>query len=139
MLVEDKAVDVVNFPLRPMLNSLLYALAWLVLAITFVSIRLIVVLATHSRATKNPRPKITIPPAKADGASRKATLALFLGSGGHTAEMFRLIAGVNWDRYDTRIYIVTAEDSMSLNRALELEKVIGSGQVSTISTQIDRF
>ena len=50
-------------------------------------------------------------------------------SGGHTAEMMRLLAGVNWSRYSTRTYIISSGDSLSEAKALELERSIGSGSV----------
>lgn len=54
-------------------------------------------------------------------------------TGGHTAEMVRLLASVDWTRYSSRIYIVTAGDSLSQTRALELEARIGHGEVSAPS------
>jgi beta-1,4-N-acetylglucosaminyltransferase len=43
--------------------------------------------------------------------------------------MMRLLAGVDWIRYSTRVYIVSSGDQMSEAKALALEKSIGTGSV----------
>ncbi|KAL8290127.1 hypothetical protein RQP46_003066 [Phenoliferia psychrophenolica] len=70
------------------------------------------------------------PPSRTRTSTKRhgeASLAIFLGSGGHTAEMMRLVAGVDWTRYSTRTYIISSGDSLSEEKALQLEKSIGSG------------
>ncbi|GAA5914003.1 hypothetical protein JCM8208_005917 [Rhodotorula glutinis] len=92
------------------------ACAALVLFATAAAIRLFIVLVeTHHR----PRP-----PRPADEAS----LAVFLGSGGHTAEMMRLVAHLDWQRFPTRTWIISSGDTLSEHKALELERTIASGQ-----------
>lgn len=80
----------------------------------------------------------------------EASLAVFLGSGacmpslpsysnaeltcapragGHTAEMMRLVAHLDWQRFRRRVWIVSSGDSLSETKALELEKQIGTGEV----------
>jgi beta-1,4-N-acetylglucosaminyltransferase len=47
--------------------------------------------------------------------------------------MMRLVAGVDWNRYHRRTYVVSSGDTHSETKALELEKNIGSGTVSSVS------
>lgn len=51
--------------------------------------------------------------------------------GGHTAEMMRLLGGVDFERYNSRVYFVSSGDQLSEAKALELERRIGSGDVSS--------
>ncbi|KAJ2745033.1 metalloprotease [Coemansia sp. BCRC 34301] len=48
-------------------------------------------------------------------------LCIVLGSGGHTAEMVRLLSGVDLDRYSQRLYIVSESDLLSLDQIGVLE------------------
>ncbi|KAJ2380245.1 UDP-N-acetylglucosamine transferase subunit [Coemansia sp. RSA 2603] len=48
-------------------------------------------------------------------------LCIVLGSGGHTAEMTRLLQGVDFDRYSQRMYIVGDTDLLSLDQIGVLE------------------
>lgn len=50
-------------------------------------------------------------------------------AGGHTAEMMRLVAHLDWTRYSRRRWIISSGDALSQAKALALEKQIGSGQV----------
>lgn len=50
-------------------------------------------------------------------------------SGGHTAEMMRILDGVDFERYSTRIYLISSGDLLSETKALSLEKKIDSGSV----------
>ncbi|KAI5475889.1 beta-1,4-N-acetylglucosaminyltransferase, glycosyltransferase family 1 protein [Pseudohyphozyma bogoriensis] len=52
----------------------------------------------------------------------KTVLAVVLGSGGHTAEMMRLLKGVDPSRYSHRIYLISSGDTLSELKALQLEK-----------------
>lgn len=121
---------------------LLYALAALISLLLLLSIRLLRVLhRTHSPSrAPPPRP-----------STDEATLAVFLGSGaschscpstrspvltsvtlpgGHTAEMMRLVAHLDFDkRFQRRVWIISNGDGMSEGKALELERRIGSGEV----------
>lgn len=54
-------------------------------------------------------------------------------TGGHTAEMMRLLGGVDFERYNSRVYFVSSGDQLSEAKALELEGHIGSGQVNTLT------
>lgn len=51
----------------------------------------------------------------------KASLAIFMGSGGHTAEMRTLLSSINYERYSPRIYVYCTGDDMSLRAVSELE------------------
>lgn len=124
-----------------MLIPLLLLLNCTVLIVALLSIRLLLVIhRLHARASPPPRRARDAP----------ASLAVFLGSGecetsrdirqslndrlaltgGHTAEMLRLVSGLDWRRYSKRTWIISSGDQLSESKALELEKKIGSGSVS---------
>ncbi|TFK75365.1 oligosaccharide biosynthesis protein Alg14 like protein [Pluteus cervinus] len=51
------------------------------------------------------------------------TLAIFLGSGGHTSEALSLLQALDFERYSKRIYIASQGDSLSISKAVELENL----------------
>ncbi|KAI9676777.1 MAG: UDP-N-acetylglucosamine transferase subunit [Trizodia sp. TS-e1964] len=51
-----------------------------------------------------------------------AHLLVVLGSGGHTAEMFALLRGIDFTNYSCRTYIVSAGDSFSATKAAAFEE-----------------
>ncbi|GAA6058831.1 hypothetical protein JCM10212_002775 [Sporobolomyces blumeae] len=102
-----------------LLHLVLYAVSAAVLLLTVVSIRLLVVLREH-HSDARPRPSRS--------AAEPAHLAVLLGSGGHTAEMMRLVAHLDWTRFSRRTWIISSGDQLSETKALELEREIGSGQ-----------
>ena len=55
--------------------------------------------------------------------SRKssAKVVIVLGSGGHTAEMIRLIEPLNFDKYTRRVYVVSSGDTLSEGKARAFE------------------
>lgn len=58
---------------------------------------------------------------------------MFKFTGGHTAEMMRLVKGLDWRRYSTRVWIISSGDQLSESKALDLEKQIGTGSVRSCS------
>lgn len=46
---------------------------------------------------------------------------IVLGSGGHTAEMFRILRGIDSSKYLPRIYVKASGDNMSANHCLKFE------------------
>ncbi|KAJ2456037.1 metalloprotease [Coemansia sp. RSA 2336] len=54
--------------------------------------------------------------------STEKMLCVVLGSGGHTAEMVRLLQGVEFDRFMERLYIVSSNDMLSLDQIGLVEK-----------------
>jgi beta-1,4-N-acetylglucosaminyltransferase len=56
-------------------------------------------------------------------ASRKssAKIVIVLGSGGHTAEMIRLLESLDFDKYAHRVYLVSSGDTLSEGKARALE------------------
>jgi len=54
-------------------------------------------------------------------STEKSRILVFLGSGGHTGEMLRLLNAVDFDRYAQRTYLVSSGDSLSLAKVAELE------------------
>ncbi|ORY53389.1 oligosaccharide biosynthesis protein Alg14 like-domain-containing protein [Leucosporidium creatinivorum] len=106
-----------------MIVPLLLLLSSLVLAITVLALRLLTVIHhTHARSSPPPRRQQDAP----------ASLAVFLGSGGHTAEMMRLVSGLDWQRYSTRVWIISSGDLLSESKALALEKQIGTGSFTLL-------
>ncbi|KAJ7770179.1 glycosyltransferase family 1 protein [Mycena maculata] len=53
--------------------------------------------------------------------TKTKSLAVFLGSGGHTSEALTLISALDFDRYSPRTYVASEGDSLSLQKAVELE------------------
>jgi len=51
-----------------------------------------------------------------------AKLVVVLGSGGHTAEMFRLLEVLDFDKYTYRLYVVSSGDSLSEGKARTFER-----------------
>ena len=49
------------------------------------------------------------------------TIGVVLGSGGHTAEMFRMIKDLDFKVFDERIYFVTSGDLLSAPKAQKFE------------------
>ena len=68
--------------------------------------------------------------------SRKAgvqvTVAVFLGSGGHTTELLQLVCALPTTRYTQRIYLVSSGDRFSLNKAQELERSLNSTSTAKV-------
>ncbi|KDE07955.1 hypothetical protein MVLG_01861 [Microbotryum lychnidis-dioicae p1A1 Lamole] len=107
------------------LRRWLELLAAVILLITLGIIRLIwVIRTTHANTSSSSHRKRRRPLRQPD---EPASLAVFLGSGGHTAEMMRLLSGVDWDRYSTRTYLIGMGDKMSEDKALALEESINGG------------
>lgn len=46
---------------------------------------------------------------------------IVLGSGGHTAEMLRLLGGMNLDNYTPRVYVIAEGDKMSVEKVEKFE------------------
>ncbi|GAA5987134.1 hypothetical protein JCM10908_001041 [Rhodotorula pacifica] len=100
-------------------RSIAIATALLVLLVCLLALRTAqVIVETHSGRRAPPRRTKT----------DEATLAVFLGSGGHTAEMMRLVAHLDWNRFSNRIWIISSGDTLSETKALALEKSIGKGE-----------
>ncbi|KAG5735118.1 UDP-N-acetylglucosamine transferase subunit ALG14 [Termitomyces sp. T112] len=58
---------------------------------------------------------------KIRGQSRTCSLAVFLGSGGHTAEALTLVSALDFSRYTPRTYIICQGDTLSAQKATSLE------------------
>ncbi|CAE7170550.1 unnamed protein product [Rhizoctonia solani] len=55
--------------------------------------------------------------------SSTRSLAVFLGSGGHTTEALALVSSLDFDKYTPRTYIVSEGDSLSATKAVVLEEL----------------
>lgn len=51
-----------------------------------------------------------------------AKTLIILGSGGHTTEMLRIIAQLNWHNYSPRIYVYAHTDKISIAKVRQLER-----------------
>nr|XP_031858953.1 uncharacterized protein CI109_005621 [Kwoniella shandongensis]KAA5526025.1 hypothetical protein CI109_005621 [Kwoniella shandongensis] len=58
--------------------------------------------------------------------SSKCSIAIFLGSGGHTSEMQTLLSTLDFERYTPRTYIYCHGDEMSLRAIAKLESDKGT-------------
>ena len=52
-----------------------------------------------------------------------ANLVIVLGSGGHTAEMLRLLDSLNFKKYTYRRYVVSSGDTLSEGKARHFEQL----------------
>ena len=58
---------------------------------------------------------------------------IVLGSGGHTAEMLRLLGGMNLRNYSPRVYVVAEGDKMSVDKVEKFESTQASTQEAAAS------
>ena len=57
--------------------------------------------------------------------TRPCKTLVVLGSGGHTAEMLKLLSGVNMPNYSPRTYVVASTDGMSASKVSLFEESVG--------------
>jgi len=55
------------------------------------------------------------------GPTDTCSVAVFLGSGGHTSEMMILLSGLDFARYTPRTYVISEGDQLSAHKAFALE------------------
>lgn len=99
------------------MGTLPYLLAFAIVTSASIFLRLLYVLPAFN--LKQPRPR------KKGQATR---LLIVLGSGGHTAEMFSLLQGLDTSLYTHRSYIVSSGDDFSALKAVEFEETLGAGR-----------
>ena len=75
--------------------------------------------------------KDATPPARKRTSPGRALIVL--GSGGHTAEMLRLVGGMNLHNYTPRVYVVAEEDKMSVDKVEKFESTTSTGCESAVS------
>ncbi|GAA5957646.1 hypothetical protein JCM21900_000779 [Sporobolomyces salmonicolor] len=103
---------------RSYLRLLIYSITAFVALIAAFAVRLALVLHQQHSGRRTPPRR---------SKDEQVTLAVFLGSGGHTAEMMRVVGHLDWKRFSSRIWIISSGDGLSGAKALALEKQIGSG------------
>ncbi|GAA5924570.1 hypothetical protein JCM1841_003425 [Sporobolomyces salmonicolor] len=103
---------------RTYLRLLIYSITAFVSLIAAFAVRLALVLHQQHSGRRTPPRR---------SKDEQVTLAVFLGSGGHTAEMMRVVGHLEWKRFSSRIWIISSGDELSGAKALALEKQIGSG------------
>ncbi|KAF8210339.1 glycosyltransferase family 1 protein [Mycena galopus ATCC 62051] len=89
----------------------------LAVVVGFVIYRIFCTLPTREHAVKSAKTK---------------SLAVFLGSGGHTSEALTLVSALDFNRYSPRTYVISDGDSFSAKKAHELET---SKETSTCPAQ----
>ncbi|KAF9155514.1 UDP-N-acetylglucosamine transferase subunit [Linnemannia schmuckeri] len=101
------------------------------ITVTFIGIPLIVIFASRlwSSLPQN-RPRHTT---SSTTATRPltCTTTIFLGSGGHTAEMLQLVSGLDCAHYTPRHYVVGWDDSSSIEKVHRLETLLAAKKVTT--------
>ncbi|KAF8176034.1 glycosyltransferase family 1 protein [Pholiota molesta] len=88
---------------------------WVTVLAFLVICRIYMILPTQSGRPKRLRRKSDV-----------CSVAVFLGSGGHTTEALTLLSALDPKRYTYRTYIVSEGDSLSVKKALQLEDQLGS-------------
>ncbi|PWY99210.1 Alg14-domain-containing protein [Testicularia cyperi] len=78
--------------------------------------------------TRNPSSNTTIP------NENGFTVAVFLGSGGHTTELIQLVSALPTSRYPRRKYLVSSGDNFSLDKAGKLESLLLASSSTTRSS-----
>ncbi|WWC64392.1 uncharacterized protein I303_107002 [Kwoniella dejecticola CBS 10117] len=73
-----------------------------------------------------PLPHRTSRQAKRRNPNERCSIAIFLGSGGHTSEMKSLVSTLPFDRYTPRTYILCHNDEISLKAISSLESGAGT-------------
>ena len=61
------------------------------------------------------------------GTKNDDVFMVVLGSGGHTAEMMQLLRSMEWEDHVVRCYVVAETDTLSEDKALAFERMLGSG------------
>ncbi|KIM40081.1 glycosyltransferase family 1 protein [Hebeloma cylindrosporum] len=64
---------------------------------------------------------------------RTYTIAVYLGSGGHTSEAVTLMSSLDPNKCNRRIYVINDGDDLSLRKALELETKVAKQEKSSYS------
>lgn len=100
------------------------ALAVFVTAV-LIGIPLIIILTSRlwSSLPQNRSRHIT-PSTTATTRPATCTITIFLGSGGHTAEMLQLVSGLDCAHYTPRHYVVGWDDSSSVEKVHKLEAIL---------------
>ncbi|KIJ18826.1 glycosyltransferase family 1 protein, partial [Paxillus involutus ATCC 200175] len=63
----------------------------------------------------------------------KCSLAIFLGSGGHTSEALMLTSALDLTRYAPRTYIISEGDTLSAKKAIALESHLKAAEATSVA------
>ncbi|KAG0052986.1 UDP-N-acetylglucosamine transferase subunit [Gryganskiella cystojenkinii] len=91
--------------------------------------------SSSSTLTNRVKAKPVSSPAKATpstsgSSATQCTATIYLGSGGHSAEMLQLVSGLDPSKYQIRHYIVGQDDDASVEKVHRLESLRGQADVS---------
>ncbi|PFH51527.1 glycosyltransferase family 1 protein [Amanita thiersii Skay4041] len=89
--------------------------AFLALILLLVSWRIYLILPSNRPPTPEIRQK-----------RETCSLAIFLGSGGHTTEALKLLSALDFQRYSPRTYIISEGDHLSAQKVIQLEALKSS-------------
>uniref|UniRef100_A0A7R9VZC0 UDP-N-acetylglucosamine transferase subunit ALG14 n=1 Tax=Chlamydomonas euryale TaxID=1486919 RepID=A0A7R9VZC0_9CHLO len=106
-------------PLRQHAGPLLYVAVVFGVAAMVVAQLLVVLALVRALRASNPPPR--------------ARTMVVLGSGGHTAEMLKLMQAMDKARYSPRVYVVAATDKMSGRKAEDFEARLQDAAAATTS------
>lgn len=103
----------------------IYLLVLAPAAVLILVLRLLQVIEQTHAGQRRRRP---FPSTSTSNSKQKCRIVAFLGSGGHTGEMIRLLYSLDYDKYPSRLYLVSSGDHHSLTKAEELEAVKSRGK-----------
>jgi len=66
----------------------------------------------------------------------KCSLAIFLGSGGHTSEALMLTSALDLTRYAPRTYIISEGDTLSAKKAIALESHLKAAEATSVAVSL---
>ncbi|TFK90584.1 glycosyltransferase family 1 protein [Polyporus arcularius HHB13444] len=69
-------------------------------------------------------------------AIERCSFAVFLGSGGHTSEALSLVSALDFNRYVPRTYIISEGDTLSMQKAVDLESAKAAEAPSTMPSSM---
>ncbi|EGN99879.1 glycosyltransferase family 1 protein [Serpula lacrymans var. lacrymans S7.3] len=85
------------------------------------TIVLLVLLRIYMILPGNPRGKRSLGSVVRRPSTDTCSLAIFLGSGGHTSEVLSLASALDFSRYSPRTYLISEGDTLSIQKAVSLE------------------
>ena len=106
------------------------------ITLALIGIPLILILASRlwSSLPQN-RPRRTTSSPTSNTRPLTCTTTIFLGSGGHTAEMLQLVSGLDCAQYTPRHYVVGWDDNSSVEKVHRLETLLAAKNVTSTEGQ----
>ncbi|KAH7909323.1 glycosyltransferase family 1 protein [Hygrophoropsis aurantiaca] len=105
--------------------------------ITFSGVLILLALTVRTFAILSGYPRRPKPSEQNLSNSKTRSVAVFLGSGGHTSEAMMLVSALDFSRYTPRTYVVSEGDTLSAHKATTLEQS-KAASLSSSNTQMRR-